>query len=68
MPDYKYAIGERVLLVPSTATGHIRPGVYTVVCTLPLAGQGRQYRVKSASDRYERVVDEGQLDVVRTGQ
>ncbi len=61
----KHAIGDRVMFIPNAATGHIRPGIYTVVRALPLAGQSHQYRIKSAFDRYERVVDEAQLDIIR---
>ena len=59
----RFTAGDRVASVPGTAAtdGNVRRGLYTVVRALPLAGQGRQYRVESDLDEDERVADEVQL-------
>ena len=61
MLKHKYAAGDRVIAVVGTSSGNIRPGVYTIVRVLPVAGQGCQYRVKNALDEHERVLDEDLL-------
>ena len=61
MLKHKYAAGDRVVAVAGSANQNVRPGVYTIVKTLPIAGWGCQYRVKNALDPHERVLDEGVL-------
>ncbi len=61
MADYKFAAGDKVALMTNSSYANVRPGIYTIVRRLPLAGQGHQYRAKSALDSHERVVDEAQL-------
>ena len=61
MPNHKYAPGDRVTLLPDRMNANARPGVYTIVKTLPVTNQGCQYRAKSALDSHERVLDEVQL-------
>lgn len=61
MSSCKFAAGDRVSLIPGRFDGNVRPGVYTIVRILPVTTAGRQYRVKSALDVHERVVDEAQL-------
>jgi hypothetical protein len=59
--DYKFAVGDKVALVPDASNVNVRPGIYTIVRRLPVTQIGCQYRAKSALDSHERVVDEGQL-------
>lgn len=61
MSKHKYAVGDRVIVVPNSANDHIRPGVYTISKVLPVAGHGCQYRAKHAVDTHERVLDENLL-------
>ena len=67
----RYAAGDRVAFVPGLGAvpdSNVRRGLYTVVRALPVAGQGRQYRVKSDLDEHERVVDEAQLRPATEGR
>jgi hypothetical protein len=61
MVKHKYAAGDRVVAVANAANANIRPGVYTIVRVLPVAGRGCQYRAKNALDGHERVLDEDLL-------
>ncbi len=61
MAQHKYSVGDRVTLLPDRLNANARPGVYTIVRTLPVTNQGCQYRAKSALDTHERVLDEVQL-------
>ncbi len=58
---HKYAAGDRVIAVVNRSNDNIRPGPYTIVRILPVAGRGFQYRAKSALDQHERVLDEDML-------
>jgi hypothetical protein len=57
----RFAAGDRVVIVSGESNMHKRPGIYTVVRVMPLSGTGFQYRVKTALDTHERVVDECEL-------
>jgi hypothetical protein len=61
MAQHKYSVGDRVTLLPDRLNANARPGVYTIVRTMPVTNQGCQYRAKSALDSHERVLDEVQL-------
>jgi hypothetical protein len=61
MLRHKFAAGDRVVAVRDTSNENIRPGVYTIVKPLPIAGRGCQYRAKSALDTHERVLDEAMI-------
>lgn len=61
MSQHKYAVGDRVTLLPDRLNANARPGVYTIVRAMPVTNQGCQYRAKSALDSHERVLDEAQL-------
>jgi len=61
MLKHKYAAGDRVIAVASRWNENIRPGVYTIVRALPVAGRGCQYRARNALDTHERVLDEDML-------
>lgn len=64
MSEPKFAVGDRVQVLPDRANTNVRPGVYTIVRALPPTNQGRQYRAKNAMDSHERVLDEAQLRAV----
>lgn len=61
MLKHKYGVGDRVVVVPNSTNENIRPGIYTIVKVLPVAGNGCQYRAKHAVDTHERVLDENLL-------
>ena len=61
MGQHKYAVGDRVSLMPDKYNTHVRPGIYTIVRRMPATSQGCQYRVKNAQDSHERVLDEAVL-------
>lgn len=61
MATHKFSVGDRVSLLPDRLNANVRPGVYTIVRTMPVAGQGCQYRAKNVLDSHERVLDEAQL-------
>ena len=66
MATHKYAVGERVAVLPDRVNLHMRAGVYKITRTLPETNGGCQYRVKSEMDPHERVVDEARLIPVRS--
>ena len=61
MAKHKFATGDRVMVLATGSSGNVRPGVYTIVKTMPDNARGCQYRAKSAVDVHERVLDESQL-------
>ena len=58
MLKHKFAAGDRVLALPDAENANVRPGIYTIVKVLPVAGRGCQYRAKNVTDTHERVLDE----------
>jgi hypothetical protein len=58
MTKHKFATGDRVLAMADSNNANMRPGVYTIVKVLPVAGRGCQYRAKNVADTHERVLDE----------
>jgi len=63
MQEHRFAVGDRVELLPDRQNSNVRPGIYTIVKTMPVTNQGCQYRAKNVMDSHERVVDEAQLRV-----
>jgi len=61
MLKHKYAAGDRVIAIAGWSNENIRPGIYTIVKVLPVAGRGCQYRARNALDTHERVLDEAML-------
>jgi hypothetical protein len=61
MIKHKFAKGDRVIVRPDVSNANMRPGIYTIVSVLPVAGRGCQYRAKSVMDTHERVLDEDLL-------
>jgi hypothetical protein len=61
MIKHKFATGDRVLAMPDASNTNIRPGIYTILKVLPIAGRGCQYRAKNVTDTHERVLDEALL-------
>ena len=61
MSQHKFSAGDRVMVQANRLDGHLRPGVYTVIRTMPVTSQGNQYRAKNVLDNHERVLDEAQM-------
>ncbi len=61
MDKSKFTVGDRVALLPDRSNSHVRPGIYTIVRTMPVTHQGWRSRAKSSLDNHERVLDEAQL-------
>jgi len=62
LKEHKFQIGQ-VVYFTSRPLGHMASdGTYRVVKLLPNDGDDNQYRIKSASEAYERVAKESQLD------
>jgi hypothetical protein len=62
---YHYAVQDDVLLHPQGPQGRVMPrqrNVYTITARLPIEADGRpRYRIKSRSEKVERVVTEEQI-------
>jgi hypothetical protein len=61
MIKHRFIAGDRVSVSPDRTNINARPGIYTIVRTMPVTGTVCQYRVKNALDSHERVLDEAQL-------
>ncbi len=62
MKEHKFQIGQTVYFT-SRPIGHMAAnGAYRVVKLLPSDGEDYQYRIKSATEAFERVAKESQLD------
>jgi hypothetical protein len=63
--EHKFQIGQTVYFT-SRPIGHMAAnGTYRVMKLLPFEGDDYQYRIKSASEAFERVAKESQLDRYR---
>lgn len=61
MSQHKFSAGDRVMVQADRLDGNLRPGIYTIVRTMPVTNQGCQYRAKNALDNHERVLAEAQM-------
>jgi hypothetical protein len=61
---HKFSVGDRVSVLADPTHPNMRPGVYTITRTLPVARQRFQSRAKNVLDSHERVLDEAQLHVM----
>ncbi len=61
MAEHKFKLGESVYLSPSPYFRGAPTGIYEVVRHLPEEAGECWYRIKSASEGYERAVKESQL-------
>lgn len=58
---HKFSIGQSLFYTPSTFETGVPKGYYHVVTLLPSSNGENQYRIKSQSDKHERIVYESQL-------
>lgn len=61
MTKHKFKTGDKVRVLPDPSNTNAAAGLYTILKVLPVAGRGCQYRAKSTTDTYERVLDESLL-------
>jgi hypothetical protein len=61
MPEHKFLVGQAVEYFASRRFDRLAGGCYTVVRLLPIEGNAPQYRIKSASDGRERMVNESEI-------
>jgi len=60
---HKFAVGETVYFTASNVSRPAATGTYEVIRLLPTDGDDCQYRIKSATEAFERVARESQLAV-----
>ena len=64
MASHQFAVGELVSLSLSTRGPTHQADIFTVKTRMPHVGTQLQYRVKTESEPYDRVVTEGQISKV----
>jgi hypothetical protein len=64
MNHHLYHVGDAVALTPHSGHFLKTSGAYVVSALMPPLGDVLQYRIKCASEPYERVVAEHQLNLV----
>jgi hypothetical protein len=62
---HKYQVGEAVYFTASNVARPAATGVYEIIRLLPTDGDDCQYRIKNATEAFERVARESQLDLQR---
>lgn len=65
LKEHKFRIGQTVYFTSRPIGQMAADGAYQVVKLLPSEGEDYQYRIKSASEAFERVAKESQLDRYR---
>lgn len=58
---HKFGVGESVYFTASNVARPAASGLYEVIRQLPTDGDDCQYRIKSATEAFERVAKESQL-------
>jgi len=61
MSEHKFSVGEAVEYYGSRRFDRLAGGRYTIVRLLPIEGNAPQYRIRSALDGRERMVNEGEI-------
>ena len=62
LTTHKYEVGQTVFLTPRMIGTRNADQTYRVVQLLPSDGDDYQYRIKSATEAFERVAKESQLE------
>jgi hypothetical protein len=62
LKTHKYSIGQTVRYTAGPFSRFGASGSFKIVKLLPPEGDEQQYRIKSASEAFERVAKESQLD------
>jgi hypothetical protein len=63
MPTHKFRVGQLVQLAPAISR-NVPGGTYEIIKQLPENRGEFEYRIKSMNERYERVVQENELQSV----
>ena len=63
MDSHKYKIGQSVQYNSNSARRLGSNSSFKIVKLLPSEGADRQYRIKSASERHERIAKESELNL-----
>ncbi len=64
MATHKFKPGQTVFLQPTIGNRIVERGPYEVTKRLPVQSDGQiQYRIKTSSEPYERVANEGELSL-----
>jgi hypothetical protein len=61
MSLHRFRVGDRVEFAANRQDSHVTPGTYTIIMRMPGDAVDPQYRVKSANDLHQRVMNESQL-------
>lgn len=61
-PAHLYAIGQPVRLKTTVSNGAPAAGLFHVTATLPPRGASPQYRIRSASERHDRMATQDDLE------
>lgn len=64
MAHHRFKLGQSVQYVPDKLQAAVPAGQYKITGLLPAAGRDLQYRIKNASEPYERIAQESQLTVI----
>ncbi|MES1156445.1 MAG: hypothetical protein ABUL73_01585 [Alphaproteobacteria bacterium] len=62
MSEARFSAGQRVSVVRKGLTSP-PTGAYRIVSVLPLESGQRQYRVRNDAEAFDRILDEGRLQV-----
>lgn len=64
MARHKFKLGQSVQYAPEKLQAAAPAGQFKITGLLPAAGRDQQYRIKNASEPYERIAQESQLTLV----
>ena len=67
MATHKFKLGQSVEYLPDKLQVRPPSGTYKITRLLPAAGSDHQYRIKNASEPYERIARESQLTPAPAG-
>ena len=63
MPDYKFKVGQTIILSPAIAR-NMPGGMYQITAQLPKQNGEYEYRIKSINEPHERVIREIELLII----
>jgi len=67
MSDHRFKVGQTVSYTPGFSGSVKADAVFKITQLMPAADDELQYRIRTASEPYERVAKESQLDRVTIG-
>ncbi len=63
MSLHRYRIGQLVEFMPDKLQVSVPSGAYSITRLLPAVGRDHQYRIKNATELFERIARESQLKI-----